>query len=182
MDTLGEIRDYFDMQAIIRDRAAAFQVTREGLDDVAGIPNGYAAKLLAPYPIRFLGPKTMGPVLEALGLKLIAVEDPEAVSKHANKIARHRAERSIVNEPPVTPEMQAIIQKRMHRERSRAGKKGARARMKATTREQRSTAASIAVRARWAAMGKTARQEMIEKLNRARRAKRKAPSSRTGGR
>jgi len=47
------------------------------LDHIAGWPDGYGAKLLAPSPIKNLGWQSLGLGLNALAIKLVVVEDPE---------------------------------------------------------------------------------------------------------
>jgi hypothetical protein len=97
LDTLGIVRTYDDLQAALRQRADALEMSRTTIDDIAGLPHGYAAKALMPQPTedarakarsegrrlsgRSLGPLTLGPVLETLGLALVVVEDPEAMKR-----------------------------------------------------------------------------------------------------
>jgi hypothetical protein len=45
------------------------------LDHIAGWPDGYGAKLLAPEPIKNLGWQSLGLGLNALAIKLVVVED-----------------------------------------------------------------------------------------------------------
>jgi hypothetical protein len=52
-------------------------VSLETLDFIAGWPQGYGAKLLAPSPIKNLGWQSLGLGLNALAIKLVVVEDPE---------------------------------------------------------------------------------------------------------
>ena len=44
------------------------------LDHIAGWPDGYGAKLLAPEPIKNLGWQSLGLGLNALAIKLVVVE------------------------------------------------------------------------------------------------------------
>jgi hypothetical protein len=57
------------------------QVSRTELDFLAGLPDGFAGKCLSAKPVKNMGPKTLGPVLESLGLILLLVEDPAARDK-----------------------------------------------------------------------------------------------------
>lgn len=82
---LGEAKSYDDLQPILRARADALGLSRVELDRIAGVPSGYSAKVLAEVPIRKLGPDTLGPMLGALGVKIMLVEDPEALAKFTAK-------------------------------------------------------------------------------------------------
>src|SRR5579863_4379400 len=78
---LGEVMDYQSLLEVMRARADQLQLSR-GSDDnaaLAGLGDRYLSRLLAPNPTRKLGMKTMGAVLGLLQMKLIAVEDADAV-------------------------------------------------------------------------------------------------------
>lgn len=81
-DNHGEIRGYDDMHGILRRVAELRNISREAIDELAGLPKGYAGKILSEVPLRRLGPDTLGPMLGAIGVKLIAVDDPEAMRKY----------------------------------------------------------------------------------------------------
>lgn len=85
---LAEIRSYGDLLAALRARADDLGVTREGLDAVTGLQNGYAGKLLAPVPIKSLGAVSMGPMLTAMGCMLILVEDAETLGRITSRVAK----------------------------------------------------------------------------------------------
>lgn len=72
---LAVVREYGELVAALRDRAEELDVARETLDEVTGLQTGYCAKLLAPVPVRSIGPASLGPLLQALGVALIVVED-----------------------------------------------------------------------------------------------------------
>lgn len=82
---LGEVRNYADLHALCRARAEALELSRSTIDDVAGFTSGYAAKLLAPKPMKILGPQSFGEMLSTLGMKFIAVEDKETMQQFAAK-------------------------------------------------------------------------------------------------
>jgi len=81
MNILAEIRTYAQLVEALRRRSAALGLSREALDAAAPLQPGYAGKLLAPVPVRSLGSLTMGPVLMALGVRLLLVEDPETIKR-----------------------------------------------------------------------------------------------------
>lgn len=89
---LAEVRDYDGLHRALRQRADELRVSRQDLDEVAGLQSGYAGKLLAPVPIKAIGRATLGPMLGALGLKLLLVEDAEALARIRGRIgARAKA-------------------------------------------------------------------------------------------
>jgi hypothetical protein len=146
MQILGTVRDYQDLHAVLRQRAADLCVTREGIDEIVGLQSGYAAKLLSPDPIRYLGARTMGDFLEGMGVKLIAVVDEDAVARHAAKIERYRAAKVFQPAPPIPRDVR-VAAEQLIRERAA---KGARARNARLSPEERSRRASAAGKARWA--------------------------------
>lgn len=93
---LGTARGYADLQPILRARADALGLSRETIDRIAGVPSGYASKVLAEIPMRKLGPETLGPMLGALGVMLVAMPDPEAVARYAAK-GEQRVEKYALN-------------------------------------------------------------------------------------
>jgi hypothetical protein len=86
-----EIREYDGLMAGLRERADFLNVTRAQLDEaMKTLPDGYASKLLCPVPIRALGRISLGPMLHALGLKIVLVEDPTALRQVERRIAKRR--------------------------------------------------------------------------------------------
>lgn len=77
---LGTVANYADLHAIMRARADELEITRESIDTLARLPARYSAKLLAPKPMKKLSDETLGFVLPALGMKLVAIEDMEAIA------------------------------------------------------------------------------------------------------
>jgi hypothetical protein len=97
------LRGVDDIQRALRARALDLKIvfdarTRnlaegEGripsLDNVVGLPEGYAAKLLAPVPLKSFGRTSLGPMLTALGCELWLVVDHVAVAKYTARIERN---------------------------------------------------------------------------------------------
>jgi len=78
------ISDYGGLLEAFRERAKELEISREGIDSVAGWADGYAGKLLggaAAKRRKIIGPVSLELMLGALGLKLILVEDPEATAR-----------------------------------------------------------------------------------------------------
>lgn len=82
------VHDYDGLVAALRARVAEFGVSAETIDDLAGIATRYTSKLLAPIPIKGLGRVSLGPMLGALGLKIIVVEDTEALRLVVGRLKR----------------------------------------------------------------------------------------------
>jgi hypothetical protein len=82
---LGEFTTIAELQSLLRARAEQLQISREQLDDLAGLAKGYASKLLAPSPVKKIGLVTMPALLGALGLKLVLVDDPEQRARIAER-------------------------------------------------------------------------------------------------
>jgi len=150
------------------------EVSLEGFDVIVGLTRGHSSKLFAPSPMRRLGMATLGPVLEALGMKLIAAVDETAEAKHAARIAEHKAQsRSKLRmRPTVSPEVVVAAKELMHQQRIKWGRRGAKARNAKLAVEDRSRIASVANRARWEQMSAAGRKGEIARLNAARLAKR----------
>lgn len=83
---LAEATDYTSLLDAFRARAAELGIARLEIDEIGGLASGYAAKLLGPNPI-----KTFGriPLLGALALKIVIVEDTDMLPRVAGRIS-HR--------------------------------------------------------------------------------------------
>ena len=78
------------MLDVLRARAILRQITVGGEDtaEVAGLPISYVQKIIGPRPVRRIGMMSLGPLLGVLGLKLIAVEDADAVRRIGNRLKK----------------------------------------------------------------------------------------------
>jgi hypothetical protein len=151
---LATVRDYADLHAALRARAAALNVSRETIDDIAGLQAGYAAKLLAPNPqgsLRVMGHYTLGLMLGALGLKLLVVVDDAALAKVARRLVQRcpgqtrdfDAKRDSISSEDAT----------VFRYFSALGSLGGRARVSKISPARRKAIARKAARARWSSRG-----------------------------
>jgi hypothetical protein len=79
---------YTRMISAFRDRAAQRHIAMSSaaVADVAGVANYYFPKLLQANPVRRVGINSLGPLLAVLGLKIILVEDIEAVTRYGPRI------------------------------------------------------------------------------------------------
>lgn len=80
---IGVAHTYQDFLKLLYTRSEEMQISRLTIDEAGGLQPGYAAKLLAPIPIKNLGPLSFGGILKALGLKVVLVEDNASVNRMA---------------------------------------------------------------------------------------------------
>jgi hypothetical protein len=88
------IRSYDDLIEVARRRMMELLITYETLDAVSGVQSGYGAKLLCPGRIKTFGPMSFCAIMGALGIKLVAVEDPEAVARLRHRWTPRQAPRA----------------------------------------------------------------------------------------
>jgi hypothetical protein len=89
------IRSIDDLVDAIRARRDELNVSHELLDDLAGYQSGYTSKLLAPEPMKGLGPMSLPALLGALGAALVLVEDSAQAERMRERwIPRKRSPRT----------------------------------------------------------------------------------------
>ena len=77
---IAEIRHYQDFTAALRAWIAELGTTYESVNELAGLQDGYLAKLIASTPIRSFSRISLGNTLGALGVKLLLVVDDERLA------------------------------------------------------------------------------------------------------
>lgn len=92
------IRSYADLVDTLRARADELGATRLQIDDAAGLHEGYASKLLTKTTIRALGRVSLGPMLQALGIALVAIDDPQALARIEGQYGRKRPVHTLTQE------------------------------------------------------------------------------------
>jgi hypothetical protein len=148
---IATARDYAQLHAALRARAKELALSRETIDAISGLQSGYTGKLLAPVPIKGLGPASLGPILGALGVFIVLVEDVEMLERYAARqpkksetFGRRTGQDVLANKrrrgwallPLVTnPEFQKVMRCRQlatqgAEQRKRIARKAARARWK----------------------------------------------------
>jgi len=160
------IRSMPELIEALRARRDSLNISHETIDSIAGLQSGYTSKLLAPKPIKNLGPMSFGSLLGALGLAVVVVEDPQAVvrvEKHWQK--RKRPQKlpplsislSISNEVPmelqITPELQGILHRPEYMRE--IGLRGNIKRNMNLSKWKRRVLARRAAKARWARISET---------------------------
>lgn len=115
------IRSMPELIQALRTRAQELQLTHQTIDEVAGLQSGYTSKLLAPKPIKNLGPMSFESILGALGVAVVVVEDPEQIERISKQwTKRERPLKPTLSIPlsipnefpmllPVTPAVQRLI-------------------------------------------------------------------------
>jgi len=83
---IGEFADYPGMLEALRSRVEELQIQGERFDSFAGLPDGYLSKLIGVRPVRRIGMTSLGPLLDALGIYCVVVEDPIATQRLKNRI------------------------------------------------------------------------------------------------
>lgn len=156
-----------ELIAALCARRDELNISHETIDNIAGLQSGYTSKLLAPKPIKNLGPMSFGAVLGALGLALVAVPDPQAVAAVENRWQkRKRAQKLPVllvaqscgkSTAMPSPSTSLSISERMREIRKlvkkenlvKAGKNGGKRRAKTMAKRARQAQAAHAARKRW---------------------------------
>jgi hypothetical protein len=83
-----------ELLAALRKRRDQLQLTHERIDDIAGFPSGYCGKLMSPQPIKNLGWLSFGLALDALGVALVMVENPDQIKRVENRWIRRERPRN----------------------------------------------------------------------------------------
>jgi hypothetical protein len=151
------IRSQAELLDAIRARRDALNISHETIDGIAGLQSGYTSKLLAPVPIKNLGPMSMGPLLGALGVALVLIEDEALVAKVRGRwIKRKRPQKLpvLASGLSITEIDDETRRNYMRMIGSKGGKmggsKGGKRRAKTMKKRARQAAASHAARMRWA--------------------------------
>jgi hypothetical protein len=156
---LAEVKDYEQLHAALRARVEQLDVSRETLDHLTGLQSGYCAKLLANTRLKRMGAQSLGPLLTVCGLRLLVVEDPDAMARFAPRLEKRdlRAVR--------VPTLGKRKKRRHYPKLGPAwGKRMAALRVLTQSRRERSRLASRAATIRWRDI-KNAMRELKQKSN-----------------
>jgi hypothetical protein len=152
---IAEVRDYAGLHAAFRARADELAVSRETLDDLTGLQSGYTAKLLAPVPIKRIGLQSLGPLLCVLGVRLVMLEDLDALRRMGPRLQKRRdasvryvSARRRKKRPKLAPELARMMAAR---------------RVLTQTRKQRSQIAKRAAVIRWSVVKQVMRAAALPK-------------------
>lgn len=146
---LATANDYEGLQRAMRVRAEALNISRETLGEISGLHSGHAGKMLADPPSKNMGIVSMGLLLQALGLKLLIVEDAEQMRRLANQMTQRAGgkgwKKAILN----GVENGTVMLKFSRRHMRKLGLSSAAGRMKKIPAWRRRQIARKASRARW---------------------------------
>jgi hypothetical protein len=81
------ILDYEALHEMFRDRVEDLNASRISIDEAGGFTPGYAGKLLCNPPMRMLSRESLGKMLDATGMVLVAVVDDERFQKVKSTLA-----------------------------------------------------------------------------------------------
>jgi hypothetical protein len=88
-----------EMLALIRARIDELGITYATLDAIAGLPDGYAGKLLADRPLRRAGPLALSLILGALGYGVQLFEDEDALRKVRRRFVKRKKSKHVHHQP-----------------------------------------------------------------------------------
>jgi hypothetical protein len=137
---IADVSSYEAMLDALRQRVNELQINGERFDEYAGLPRGYLSKLVGANPIRRLGMTSFGPVVTALGLRCLFVEDEQATQRLKKKLPPR-------NGSYVRADATHVIL--TFRFMQKIGRLGAQARIDNSTEAQRRKWARRAAIARW---------------------------------
>jgi hypothetical protein len=81
---IATVRTYDDLRRAVADWCRQIGMTREELDDEAGLTSGHSGKLLSARAVSKFGNVTLGRVLAACGLVIVVAIDPDAPPRPAH--------------------------------------------------------------------------------------------------
>ena len=139
---IGDANSYEEMLALLRRRVNELEIAGERFDEFAGLPRGYLSKLIGQHPVRRIGMQSWSPLMNALGLRCLFVEDREGTQRLKSRLKPRNA--SFVRTMPAAAGI--LFTARMLK---RIRRLGGQARMAQLTREQRRELARRAALARW---------------------------------
>src|SRR3984893_2824067 len=152
-EPLARIENYVQLVNARRERAAALNVSLTALDTLSGLHDGYSAHLLTPHvqsSMRTLGKTSLGCVLGALGTELLLIENPAAMIKLSDRLARIGGRNLAQVRNGTNGKPFGILRKSLRASYFAAlGRRGGRARFNAMTQAEKSRLGKVGARARW---------------------------------
>lgn len=143
---IATCNDYEGLQRAMRVRKETLKLSNATLDAIAGTHDGHAGKMLADPASKNMGVVTIGLLLQALGLKLLVVEDAGQMRRLATQMVERAENQVRVRTADAHAE---IIIKLSRGYMKKLSKKAARGRMLKIPRWKRQQLARRAARARW---------------------------------
>ena len=97
------ILDYEALHEMFRDRVEDLNTSRDSIDVAGKFTPGYAAKLLCNPPMRMLSRESLGKMLDATGMVLVAVVDDERFAVVKSALATRKRRDKPANAGSVQP-------------------------------------------------------------------------------
>jgi hypothetical protein len=136
-------RDPSELQMALRARADALQLSRETIDEIAGLSPGHSGKLLNHPPSKGFGPVSFFLMVQALGLSIALIEDQTMMKR-----LQHEPRRAAFNVRAGNSHWRHALAQALPAIRS-LGRRGGNRRAEILTPERRSAIAKHAARTRW---------------------------------
>jgi hypothetical protein len=137
---IAEFVDYAGLVAAVRTRIGELNVPLEQLDEIAGLPTRYVSKIIGPAQTRRFSMQSLAPLLGALGLKCIFVEDPQAIERFGSRL------RQRMHNSPLLPVVHTRRPRQFYRQMGLIGGPLSRSKM---SRRKASQLGRKAAHARW---------------------------------
>jgi hypothetical protein len=83
---VATVSDYDGLVDALRQRVAHLGVAMGSVEELAGVPDFYLSKIIRQK--KFLGPVSFGPIIGALALKVILVEDGDQLQKIQHRLPK----------------------------------------------------------------------------------------------
>jgi hypothetical protein len=158
---IAELRNYEDLVVALGGMVSERQISLSDLDELSGLQAGYNGKCLGQARVKKYGPMSMWLVMQTLGVRLVMIEDAEALAAMQERYTKKDVQQSRPqnHSSPAGKGMMSRVFKHFAR-------LGGRARMKKMTKAQRSEHARDAINARWRRIRKLRRGSLKRKAGR----------------
>jgi hypothetical protein len=141
-DIIREFRNLPELVEALREVVRLRNTTFASVDELGGLPAGYASKVLGPRPIKQLGKMSLECILGAPAVKCMIVTDDEQLARLEGRMHQ----RTNMGATMLNAGVHFNVSRRFYRE---IGRKAAAARMVKLTPRERRRIARRAARARW---------------------------------
>lgn len=155
---IAVVRTYDDLVLAFRERAEELEYRRQTIDDIARLADGHSSKLLAYPPLKILGRVSLGPMLEALGLTIILMDNPEALAKFGQDRVKRKPRGG--HSKPLRIKNGSLDLLTVMRN---LGSKGGNARKRKLSAKEQSELARRAIKSRWRGVRRKRTKEAIRK-------------------
>jgi hypothetical protein len=146
-ELVGEFSDYDGLIARLRERAAAVGLSYLLIDDLAGLSQGHTSALLGATRKRHFSINSLLSVARVLGIKSVMMVDEQLVREMLPRWEKRDGSKVHARRQPSLGE--ATMRRVLKPAAAELGRRGAAARMKATTAEQRSNIGRLGAMIRW---------------------------------